>query len=290
MRQNNKNHYKLFASILCLSLVISTVFGGTAYATSGKVVKKDNLFPVLMYHHFVTSGEASGVVMTAEKFKKDMEYLEENGYVPLLPNDLIKIKNNKMDMPRKPVMITFDDGYESNYKIAYPILKETNMKATIFVIVNHMNRYVSWQVPKLTWDQMKEMYQSGIVDIQSHTFNLHNGENDGKYFNLAANGIQRKLIESRAQYEYRFAADVDQSISTIEERVGNKVTCIAYPYGAYEPWCTKVLEEKGIQFGFAVDNKMADLKGDQYCLYRYNIDMKTSLSQLLEGKNETEIF
>lgn len=279
MKTKKRKIQLFFIPILCVCCILFSALTGEEIIAK----QKPKPLPILMYHHFVTSGsDASGATITEDRFRQDMNYLKANEYTPLLPKDLEAIKLGKMIMPEKPVMITFDDGYESNYKIAYPILKETQMKATIFVIAKSMDTKPRNKIAKLSWDQMKEMYDSGLVDIQSHSYNLHNEESNGKQLLLAANGIQRGLIESRAQYELRLEKDLTLSIDLIEEKIGNKVTCFAYPYGSYEEWSTNVLKKKGIMFGFMIKNQMGDLNGDVYFLSRYTISMKNDLAKLLD--------
>ena len=88
-----------------------------------------------MYHNLTNDPSAvTSMTITGERFQEDMEYLEYNGYTPLLSADLINIRAGKESMPERPVMITFDDGYRSNYDIAYPILQKTGMKAVIALI------------------------------------------------------------------------------------------------------------------------------------------------------------
>lgn len=89
--------------------------------------------PILMYHNLTNDPSAvTSMTITGERFQEDMEYLEYNGYTPLLSADLINIRAGKEAMPERPVMITFDDGYRSNYDIAYPILQKTGQKNVLF--------------------------------------------------------------------------------------------------------------------------------------------------------------
>ena len=100
--------------------------------------------PILMYHNLTNDPSAvTSMTITGERFQEDMEYLEYNGYTPLLSADLIDIRAGKEAMPERPVMITFDDGYRSNYDIAYPILQKTGMKAVIALIGKSIRAEVS---------------------------------------------------------------------------------------------------------------------------------------------------
>lgn len=276
---------KLFAVIFCLVMVVA--YSNVCYA--GELVnneKNEHLYiPILMYHHFVEdaqSRELVGATISKDKFEEDMTYLSENGYTALLPQDLKAIKEGKMKIPEKPIIITFDDGYESAYTIAYPILKKTDMKATVFAIVGSVENPRKSEIKKLNWKQMKEMYESGIFDIQSHSYNLHNQNLKGKYMKFQVNGIQKGLIECRAQYELRVEADIVKSIEAIEENVGNEVICFSYPYGVYEEWGKEILQRNGILFGFGTTYGAGDFKGNLYYLNRFSVGMETDLSGLLE--------
>lgn len=276
---------KVFAVILCLVMLVA--YSNVCYAEeSVNSPKNEHLYiPILMYHHFVEdaqSRELAGATITADKLEADMTYLLENGYTPLLPKDLKAIEEGKMKIPEKPIMITFDDGYESAYTIAYPILKKTDMKATVFAIVGSVENPRKKEIKKLNWVQMKEMYESGVFDIQSHSYNLHNQDLKGKYMQFQVNGIQKGLIECRAQYEMRVEADIVKSIDTIEENVGNEVIGFSYPYGVYEEWGKDILQRNGILFGFGTRYGAGDLKGNLYYLNRFSVGMDTDLSGLLE--------
>lgn len=241
--------------------------------------------PILMYHHFekeIQSHGRSGATITTDKFREDMEYLSENGYTALLPQDLKAITEGKMKIPEKPIIITFDDGYESAYTIAYPILEETGMKATVFIIGIGIEEPRKKEIKKLNWEQMSEMYESGIFDIQSHSYNLHNRELKGKFMRYELNGIQKGLIESKAQYELRVETDIAKSIELIEKNVGNDVICFSYPYGVYEELGKAILERNGVMFGFGTRYGSGDFKGNLYHLSRFSVGMGTDLGSLLE--------
>ena len=109
-----------------------------------------------MYHNLTNDPSAvTSMTITGERFQEDMEYLEYNGYTPLLSADLIDIRAGKEAMPERPVMITFDDGYRSNYDIAYPILQKTGMKAVIALIGKSIRANDNTEANRffLKWDQ-----------------------------------------------------------------------------------------------------------------------------------------
>lgn len=157
--------------------------------------------PVLMYHAIEENpwGLEQLFVRTSE-FEKQIKYLSDNGYTPIIFDDLINYESYK-----NPILITFDDGYSDNYYNAYPILKKYNFKAVVFLIVNNLDspRYLSKE-------QIKEM--KDIVSFQSHTLN-----------HLELDKINGKTLENECAL----------SKSEIEELTGIPVNTLSYPFGHY---------------------------------------------------------
>ena len=181
--------------------------------------------PILMYHNLTNDPSAvTSMTITGERFQEDMEYLEYNGYTPLLSADLINIRAGKESMPERPVMITFDDGYRSNYDIAYPILQKTGMKAVIALIGKSIRANDNTEANRffLKWDEAAEMADSGLVELASHTYNLHNPQYGGLTAPDGINGIQRLKGESQAAYNKRVGEDLKQSIDLITQNTNQK--------------------------------------------------------------------
>ena len=117
--------------------------------------------PVLMYH--AVGDEIWGysdLFVSEAGMEEQLQYLQENGYEPIWFSDLTHIEDYE-----KPVILTFDDGYDDNYTVLYPLLEKYQTKATIFVIGNAMGSQ-----HKMTQEQVYELAASGLVSIQSHTY------------------------------------------------------------------------------------------------------------------------
>jgi peptidoglycan/xylan/chitin deacetylase (PgdA/CDA1 family) len=145
-----------------------------------------NCIPVMMYHH-VNGQEETSVSITPEHFEEQIKYLSGAGYRSLFLDEFFKVLD-RWNIPEKLVVITFDDGYADNYRYAYPILKKYNMKATIFPVTAFIKTAAQKdrEIPDnsdilmdsitaktgldgyLTWEEMKEMQKSGLIDIQAH--------------------------------------------------------------------------------------------------------------------------
>lgn len=267
--------------MVCTLLAAVTVafFGGTdAWAVSTQL-------PILMYHNLTVDGETGSMTITQERFREDMQYLAAYGYTPLLSADLIAIRAGVETMPEKPVMITFDDGYESNYTLAYPVLEETGMKATIALITSHIRDDTGGGMPtSMTWQQAKEMYESGIVDIGTHTNRLHNEENDGFEIPGGPDGIQRRKNEGWVDYQTRMNQDIGMSIRMIQKNIGDtvRVRYFSYPFGATDPWFGQVLLNNGLLVSMTTQSRIADIGAGLYGLPRIRVTMDLPVGKLLQ--------
>ncbi|MDD3569980.1 MAG: polysaccharide deacetylase family protein [Lachnospiraceae bacterium] len=265
---------KLLFLVLSFSLLLcSTVFGATT-----KV-------PILMYHG--VEKESTGTWVVSEKqFNADMEFLSRNFYTPLVAEDLIKIKKGELQMPERPVMITFDDGYENNYTVAFPILKKNDMKATIAVIGRLIrDENGSGRAGYLHWTQLKEMYDSGLVDIGSHTYNLHDLDAEG-FYTGTNNGIRQLEGEVVSNYLKRTGDDLRKSISDIEGNVGNDVLYFAYPFGKTNGYFNSVLGNYGIRVSVSTNTGTANIANGLNCMPRYTITPEQWVCKILPAISE----
>ncbi len=195
---------------------------GTAYQT----------IPILCYHRF--GSRSSQLTVTSAAFEAQMDYLARNGYhvVPLAR--LIGFLDGKEALPRKTVVISIDDGYRSTYEIAYPILRKYGFPATVFLYSDFIGASDA-----LTWSQMKEMADSGLIDIQPHS-------------KTHANLALRLPDETESKYRDRVRREVDAPISAIQERLGIRSIAYAYPYGDVTDTVLEQLKRQGVRLAVTV--------------------------------------
>jgi peptidoglycan/xylan/chitin deacetylase (PgdA/CDA1 family) len=205
--------------------------------------------PVLMYHILI-EGRNDGLSVDPIRFKEQMTSLKEAGYNTITVFQLDDYLKNGTPLPTKPILITFDDGYISNYEKAYPVLKELDMKATIYVIASSiLEGDTAANNEKITWAQAKQM--RNVMTIQSHTWDSHNQA-------MTASGKMRGLIaspktnESQSQFEQRVYDDLVKSKNIIEEKLGYSNISIAYPFGDYSEDTMKLAEKAGYSIGFTI--------------------------------------
>jgi len=189
--------YIIMAIMICFFAVPFTAF---AEENNNNIQKKtlqqqaeqqyiapEDYIPVLMYHHFKTEEVEpdNGANMHIDEFEEHMKTLQQAGYTPIFLSELYDImkqaqieKENGVVIPelqldKKYVVITIDDGYRSNYELAYPLLQKYNMKACISVITSRIHTgyiYSSKEIEKMSWENLNEMQNSGLVEIYSHTY------------------------------------------------------------------------------------------------------------------------
>ena len=216
---------------------------------------------VLCYHNLATTEEKklfpeeSDWTITVDNFKEHLEYLKKHDYKTLTMNEFIEWKQGKRKLPYKSVLITFDDGFLSNYHYAFPLLKEYEMNATVFVVGNLIEASSGgkWTGNIKTY-MTKEMIQNleneyPNIEIYSHSYNLH------------------------------YIGSVDQDISVLEEDIEafnnfykeTKIYC--YPNGLYSENMKQALKNKGykIAFKYGADYKKASRNDDDFEIPRLNV-------------------
>lgn len=226
--------------------------------------------PILMFHHLsLDSSKWNYITMSPDRFEEKMHKLKQSGFNTISFKDYIDYINGKMVLPKNPIIITFDDGYYSNYEYAFPILKKLNMKATISVVGWSMGRElgkdnISSINKHFTWEQAKEMYDSGLIDIQSHSYDLHD-------YNRDSMGVNRKAYESQEQYEKRFKDDTYKMMNLIKTHIGNEPLVYTYPYGIYNETTEKVLKELGYKVTLTTIDGVSEVFDDLFLLKRINV-------------------
>ena len=241
--------------------------------------------PVLMYHSINSKESKAGeYVITPAALREDLEWLRGNGFHTVVVQDLIDYVEQGVPLPEKPVMLTFDDGYYNNYLNAFPLLQEFQMKAVISIIISETDKYSQLDENRenyshLTWDQIGEMMESGLVEFQSHSYSLHkNGNGERK-------GIGKKNGETTEQYQQAIREDVEKGQLRFVEMTGYAPTAFTYPFGAVSEDSYPVLEELGFRATLDAQGKLFHLTRDPECLRRiprYNRRWGKPARQIIE--------
>ena len=208
-------------------------------------------YPRVLMYHMVSEhlekdkSKFNRLRVKPEEFEKQLKWLKDNNWTSFTLSELVSLK----EIPQKSVVITFDDGYEDNFKNAYPLLKKYGFKATIYIVLNRFNQ--DWATDKdlnqasselnsekmLSNEQIKEMLYSGLIEIGSHTLDHVNLPK------LTKEKKEKQIIESKKQ---------------IEEIFNIKCSSFAYPFGFFDNQDVEILKNSSYTNATTVVNGVYD--------------------------------
>lgn len=208
-----------------------------------EIIINDIAIPVLNYHK--VDEQKIALSISPSDFEQQMKYLSEEGYHTITPTEMMNALEYGTELPEKPIMITFDDGYLDNYTNAYPVLLKYGFTATIFVVtgfINHDPRFMNW-------DQIREMKANGFV-FGSHTVN-------------------HKSLTELSYYEAK--NELLLSAEELDKQLGIEEHFLAYPTGTYNLTIAKLAEACGYRAAFTIKYGDVDEASNYYALERIPI-------------------
>jgi peptidoglycan/xylan/chitin deacetylase (PgdA/CDA1 family) len=189
------------------------------------------IVPVLVYHNL--GPQAKGrLVLAAKTFDEQMRYLKSQGYRVVSLKELIEFTELKRQLPRKTVVLTFDDGWRSFREYVYPVLKELGFTATLFIYTDFIGARSA-----LSWDELKALEQEGF-DIEAHS------KTHGDF--------RRRPGESGEEYARRMQAELVQPLQLFQRHLGATSRILAYPYGSHDDEVERKTREAGYIAAFDV--------------------------------------
>ncbi len=233
----------VFRIALCLLIVFMTSV--TAFA--------DTRVPILLYHCVVeelAEDDDPRMLVTADRFSEHMQALKDHGYDTITYDEYMDCIKRGTHLPEKPIIINFDDGYENNYTYAFPILKQNDMKATIFTMAGYVGETTT-KYPHFTWEQALEMEQSGFIDIESHTM---------------THPMLSELSYEETLWEMRMSKYL------IEKNLGKECKYMAYPFGVHNEWIDNLGAAAGYELMCVVgDTGSNGSDSDLYAIRRLTV-------------------
>ncbi|BDG05548.1 poly-beta-1,6-N-acetyl-D-glucosamine N-deacetylase PgaB [Anaeromyxobacter oryzae] len=225
---------------------------------------------VLSYHEVAERGEAlvPQYAVTPTNFVRQMDWLRNHGYRFVGVRDLLAAREGRAPLPPKAVLVTFDDGYQSVYDHAWPVLKMFRIPAVINVVGGWLEEkgrvnFDGKELPRgklLSWPELREMSESGLVEIGSHSCDLHRGIVGNPQGNLEPAATTRRYLpdekryEDEATYRRRVEADLERNNSLIRRHTGKAPRVIAWPYGRYNEITREIAAKLGMPIGLTLDD------------------------------------
>lgn len=266
-----KKYYYYVVAVLAIFIVSFSFFAmnGSIYSMQSDEIA----LPIVMYHQLTKSESRAGrYVLTLEQFEKDLVFLKEKGYKTVTVSQLLDYSQGKGKLPEKAIMITFDDGCETLYAYAKPLLEQYGFTAVGFVVGSLADYYTelddhNLNYSNLNWAEIKELSMGNTVEIQSHSYDLH--KNTGY-----RSGAKKKKGETFEQYAEFLGADASKMKTEMLKHTGKAPVAIAYPFGSFSSESKEILKKYGIKMAFTCEERVNIVKKAEperlFGLGRYN--------------------
>ncbi|WP_043531267.1 poly-beta-1,6-N-acetyl-D-glucosamine N-deacetylase PgaB [Litchfieldella xinjiangensis] len=276
-------------------------------SASAQAARQPNDFVVISYHDIVDLAATPDLQVFPQTITRDtliqhFDLIERSGYHPVSFDQILEARQGGRPLPDRAVLLTFDDGYRSFYDIVYPLLKLYRFPAIIAVVGSWLDvpagsnvPYGDTQLPRerfLTWEQLREMQESGFVEVASHSYDLHHGIPGNPYRNLQAAAATSRWneesgYESEADYLARIENDMHKSSEQITERMGVPPRLMVWPYGAFNQAALDIAAAAGMSHTFSLFSEINHVEDDTREIGRYLVDQETSLKtydEILSGQ------
>lgn len=257
--RNNRHLVKVV--LISFTLLVSLLFG---LPSTGKELKEKEesrpamQVPIVLYHRFGSEAADSMTVRTSI-FESQVKYLMENGYTVIPLRQLVDYRlGRKNGLPTQSVVITVDDGHKSVYTDMFPILRKYRIAATLFLYPSA----ISNAPYAMTWDQLREIKSSGLVDFQSHTLWHPNFKKD-----------RGRLTP--VDYENFVEMQFKKSKERLEKELDTKVDMLAWPFGIYDYELIHKAIETGYVAAFTMERHHSNISDRVMALPRFLITNDT---------------
>lgn len=231
---------------------------------------------VLSYHDIrddvAAKGDADPFAVSTRNFAMHLDWLRAHGYVPVSAQAVREARAGRRALPDKAVLLTFDDGLRSTYTHAFPLLRSYGYPALVAVVTSWMDLPADARVPYgprdfarddfLTWEQLREMQASGLVEVASHSHALHAGVPGNPQGNELPAAITRRWAggyEPEPAYRERVREDLARSADIIGKHLGRRPQVIVWPYAAYNRVSNAIAADLGMGMSFDLEGRSAQL-------------------------------
>jgi peptidoglycan/xylan/chitin deacetylase (PgdA/CDA1 family) len=249
--------------------------GGVTAAASPKIKKPvvDQTAQVLIfcYHRLVDKIRYPGTEITPAAFEAQMKELKDHGITVIPMQDLLAWKRGEKSIPPRCAVVSFDDGWKSQYEVGWPIMKKYGYPFTMFIYTEGVRGGTLGGGEAITWEQLADMRDNG-VDIQAHSA-THQDMREGHPVTVIT--PDRKRTRARLtgpQYQQWVQNEVVGCKQLLEQRLGIKVNCFAVPFGNYNEHVKELARNAGYEAMFTVYGQPITFTSPLDSLGRYAIE------------------
>lgn len=264
--------------VLCLAIFFAIIRLFSVSATEVPTVP----LPVLMYHS-VCQKAPTDYSVTPEQLDSDLAWLRNNGFTSVSAEQVINYAYGQGELPEKPVLITFDDGFYNNLSLALPLLEKYDMRAVVSIVGRYADDYApadphTDSYSYLTWSDISELIASDRIEIGSHTYDMHSRTNGRQ-------GCAKLPTESDEEYTSALRNDIGLLRTELNRNCGIVPAVFAYPFGALCKESLPVLRDSGILMTLTCREGMNYITREPVCLFgifRYNRSGLLSTAEYME--------
>ncbi len=261
-------HLSKILLFLTLLVTLLTVGISIVIATSEDYID----VPIIMYHSILKDPSRSNkYTVTPAVLEEDLKYIKDKGYTTVTIADLISYVYDDSSLPEKPIVLTFDDGHYNNYGYLFPLLEKYDMKAVISIVGSYTDKFTETDEANLNysylrWKDIKELMDTGRIEFQNHTYNLHS--NTGKRI-----GTKKIKGETDEHYKSILKDDILKLQQEFEGNTNYTPKCFTYPFGGISNASLDIIKELGFKASLSCEqgiNKLTKNPNSLYLLKRYN--------------------
>lgn len=266
--------------LFCLFCILFNV----SHLQSAETPRRNELL-VLCYHDIsIDDIHDNYFTVSQKKFMQQLQFLQQHGYVFVSVQEVIASRAGQISLPDRAVLLTFDDAYRSFYTFVYPTLKRLGYPSMLAVV----GKWAEQGAPPadlgstamMTWKEIAEVSRSGLVEIASHSYNLHTSIQYTPAGNVAAAATSReykaeqKRYETEQEYHSRIAQDFSIQRQLFMQYLGKPPRVVVWPYGRYNAITMEVAKNAGVQMAFnlGADKKPAFAISDVWGINRIIVD------------------
>lgn len=257
-----KLNKKLIATICIITLIISCISINNYVKAQGNDIVR---VPIIMYHSILKSQKGDYIVHP-DTLENDLKYLQSHGYTTITMTELINYVYDNSPLPEKPLIITFDDGHYNNLGYAVPLLQKYNMKAVISVVGKYTDTYsesneTNLNYSYLRWSDINDLINSGTIEFQNHTYDMHKISNGRK-------GCMKKGNESYENYKAALSLDILKLQEEFKENTNYIPNTFTYPFGGISNDSVEIIKELGFKASLSCTSGINLITKNPDCLFK----------------------
>ena len=220
------------------------------------------IVPILVYHNLGPQSRGR-LTLGVAAFEEQMRYLKREGYRVIGLSEFLEFTALRRQLPRKSVVLTFDDGWKPFREFAYPLLKELGFTATLFIYTDFVGARIA-----LSWDEIRQLGQEGF-QVEAHS--------------KTHSDLRRRQGESETEHAQRMQAELAQPLALFQRHLGRTSQILAYPYGAQDEDVLKRAKEHGYVAAFTVRRQGAQSFVPLLTIHRSQIYSEMSLEEFVKN-------